>query len=134
MAKVKLLTRDGILQANDLPFEDVDVPEWGGTVRVRTLTGKERDSFEESISQVRGKKTELRLANIRAKLAARSIVDEDGNRLFSDDDISALGKKSAAALDRVFAAARRLSGFTDEDMEELAGNSDSGQSDDSISD
>lgn len=134
MEKVKLLTRDAILQANDLPYEDVEVPEWGGVVRVRTLTGKERDTFEESISQVKGKKTELRLANVRAKLAARAIVDENGNRLFSDDDISALGKKSAAALDRVFTVARRLSGFTDEDMEELVGNSERDQSDGSTSD
>lgn len=134
MGKVKLLTRDAILQANDLPYEDVEVPEWGGVVRVRTLTGKERDTFEESISQVKGKKTELRLANVRAKLAARAIVDENGNRLFSDDDISALGKKSAAALDRVFTVARRLSGFTDEDMEELVGNSERDQSDGSTSD
>ena len=29
------LTRDDILQAVDLKYEDVQVPEWGGVVRVR---------------------------------------------------------------------------------------------------
>ena len=43
------LTRDAILQATDLTFEDVAVPEWGGVVRVRGLTGTERDAFEASV-------------------------------------------------------------------------------------
>ena len=33
--KLNLLSRDAILQAQDLPHEDVEVPEWGGMVRVR---------------------------------------------------------------------------------------------------
>jgi len=76
----------------------------------------------------------VNLANVRARLCAISIVDETGKRMFSDEDVRALGRKSAAALDRVFAAAQRLSGLTDEDVEELAKNSDGGQSDDSGSD
>ncbi len=118
----KLLSRDAILQAQDLPFEDVEVPEWGGAVRVRGLTGAERDAFEQSIVETRGKNTRMNLKNIRAKLVALCVVDEQGNRVFSDDDAEALGRKSAAALDRVFEAAQRLSGLRKEDVEELAGN------------
>lgn len=119
---MSLLTRDAILKATDLPHEDVDVPEWGGTVRVRTLTGAERDQFEASIVELRGKKRKINTANIRAKLVALSVVDEQGNRLFSDADVALLGKKSAAALDRVFAVAQRLSGVTEDDVEELEKN------------
>ena len=118
----KFLTRDAILKAHDLPTEDVEVPEWGGVVRVRGLTGAERDAFEQSIVEQRGKNTRMNLRNIRAKLVALTVVDEEGNRVFSDEDAEALGKKSAAALDRVFAAAQRLSGLRPEDVEELAGN------------
>jgi hypothetical protein len=64
----------------------------------------------------------MNLRNIRAKLVALTVVDEDGNRIFSDEDAEALGKKSAAALDRIFAVAQRLSGLRPEDVEELAGN------------
>ena len=39
-----LLSKSAILCANDLQTEDVDVPEWGGTVRVRSFTGRERDA------------------------------------------------------------------------------------------
>jgi len=127
---LKLLTRDAILQAEDLPTEDIEVEEWGGAVRVRALTGAERDAFEQSIVEQRGKSTRMNLRNIRAKLVALTVVDADGKRLFSDKDAELLGKKSAAALDRVFEVAQRLSGLSPEDMEELSGNSEEGQSED----
>lgn len=127
---MKLLTRDAILQAEDLPTEDIEVEEWGGAVRVRALTGAERDAFEQSIVEQRGKSTRMNLRNIRAKLVALTVVDADGKRLFSDKDAELLGKKSAAALDRVFEVAQRLSGLSSEDMEELSGNSEEGQSED----
>ena len=125
------LTRDAILQADDLPAEDVEVPEWGGTVRVRGLTGAERDAFEASIVEQRGKTTHFKMENLRARLVALSVVGEDGKRIFSDSDVKALGRKSAVALQRVFKAAQRLSGLTAEDVEELAKNLESDQSDDS---
>lgn len=48
--------------------------------------------------------------------------------------MKALGRKSAAALDRVFAAGQRLNGLTNQDVDELAGNSMSDHSEDSVSD
>jgi hypothetical protein len=129
----KYLGREKILGADDLASEDVAVPEWGGVVRVRCMTGAERDRFEESIVDQRGKKTRVDMGNIRAKLVAATVVDEEGARIFSDRDVEALGKKSAAALNRVFEVAQRLSGITDDDVEELAKNSVGGPSDGSIS-
>ena len=117
-----LLSKEAILQAQDLPTELVPVPEWGGEILVRGLTGAERDAFEQSIVEQRGKSTRINLRNLRAKLVAMTVVDEQGNRLFSDDEAEALGRKSAAALNRVFEVAQRLSGLRPEDVEELAGN------------
>jgi len=114
-----LLTRDQILDADDVEFADVSCPEWGGTVRVRGLTGAERDEFELDISRIRGSEVELRLQNARAKLVARSCIDDTGQRLFTDTDVTRLGHKSAKALNRVWGVARRLSGLTAEDVEEL---------------
>jgi hypothetical protein len=128
-----LLSRDAILHADDIEYEDVDVPEWNGAVRVRALTGTERDAYEASMSQQRGKNYVRNLANIRAKLVVKTVVDEQGERVFSDQDANALGKKSASALDRIFEVAARLSRLSDEDVEELAGKSDSEVSDDSTS-
>lgn len=129
-----LLTREQILGVEDLGHEDVNVPEWGGMVRVGMLTGAERDAFEQVIVVRQGKKTHMNLDNIRARLVALCVVDGDGQRVFSETDVKALGRKSAVALNRVFEVAQRLNGLTDEDMEELAGNLETGQSGDSTSD
>ena len=116
-----------ILALEDLPVEDVEVPEWRTTVRVRTLTGTERDQYEESlvVYKTQGKKQtrEMRMANARAKLVALTAVDESGARLFSADEVVRLGGKNAAALDRLFSAAMRLAGLTEADVEDLSKNS-----------
>jgi hypothetical protein len=116
------LTRDLILAALDLPTKDVEVPEWGGTVKVRALTGAERDKFEASMITEANESRGDKLMNLRARMCAMTIVGEDGkSSLFTDKDVEALGRKSARALNRVFEAARELSGFTDKDVEELEG-------------
>lgn len=117
---MKLLSRDAILSAADLVYEDVEVPEWGGVVRVKALSGRERDKYEASVTERKGKKTSFNLANLRARLVQLATVDEEGKPLFNPRDIEALGKKSAAALDRVFGKALEMAGMTDEDLEEMA--------------
>lgn len=119
---MSLLSREQILQAEDLGFEDVEVPEWGGTVRVRIMTGAERDAFEQSIVTRRGKDVNLNMVNIRAKLVATCLIDEKGDRLFTEKDVNILAQKSAVALDRVFGVAQRLNGLTEADVNELAVN------------
>jgi len=116
------LSRDDILKAEDLSTEEVDVPEWGGTVLVRGMSGRERDEFEVSMTVRHGKQMVQDFANTRAKIVARCVVDEDGQRLFTDADVAVLGEKSGAAIDRIFGVASRLSGLGAEDVEELAEN------------
>lgn len=101
-----MLTRDQILMCDDLPRETVQVPEWGGEVQVRTMTGADRDTFEASLIGKEG-----RLENVRARLVSLALCDELGVRLFNDSDVIALGQKSAKALDRVFTVAQRLNGI-----------------------
>lgn len=112
------LTRDQILGATDIKTETVDVPEWGGEVLVRSLTGKQRDEFEATMMERRGKKMVPNTANMRAKLVAWSVVSEQGERLFTQADIADLGEHSAAAIHRVYLAAAELSGLTDDDIGE----------------
>lgn len=114
-----ILGREQILKADDITTEEIAVPEWGGSVLVRGLTGRQRDEFEAALIERRGKKSVANTDNIRAKLVARCCVDEDGRRLFTDTDASALGNRSGAALDRVYEVAARLSGIGDDDLEEL---------------
>lgn len=124
---MSLLNRDAILKADDLPRELVQVPEWGGEVWVRTLTGRERDSFEAEtvLYKPRGDSQPNMdaLHQTRARLVARACCDEQGARLFSDADVEALAAKSAAALDRLYEVAARLARLGAKDMEELQKNS-----------
>ena len=123
-----LLTKAGILAANDLKTEDVDVPEWGGAVRVRSFTGRERDAFEAAMVRGDGKERKVDLTNMRARLVGLTVIDEAGQRLFTDEEVDLLGAKSGAALDRVFAVAQKLNGLSGADVEELTKNSSGGPS------
>lgn len=124
---MKLLNADEILDKDDSQYEDVPVPEWGGTVRVRSMTADERDAFDESITKIshngKGQTREIIMKGIRAKLVARSLIDDKGDRLFTDAQVETLGKKNATVLDRLFAIAQRLSGLSKDDVEKLAGKS-----------
>jgi hypothetical protein len=122
-----VLTKEQILSADDIKTETVLVPEWGGDVIVRGLSGVERDAYEMAVYRPDGKLTN-NPRNIRSQLVARSCVDENGKRLFTSLDAEQLGKKSGAALDRVFEVAAKLSGIRKEDIEEIAKNSQDDQS------
>jgi hypothetical protein len=134
-AAKKFLNKTEILAIDDLKYEDIQIPEWGDAwVRVRSMQANERDRFEASTIQRNGKKVTTNLENIRARLCLLCLVDENGDRLFQEEDTFPLGGKNAAALDRIFQAAQRLNGLRDEDVEELAKNSSADQPDDLATD
>lgn len=127
--------RDQILNADDLKTETVKA--WGLDLTIRTLSGTERDAFEESMVEVNKKgEAKQNIKNIRARLVALTVIDPNDNNLpvFTDADIPALGQKSALELDKVFSAAQKLNGFTKADVEELAKGFDSAPSESSTSD
>lgn len=115
MAEPIKLDRSSILSAPDLPTIPLEIPEWGGTVVLKALTGEQRDRFEVFVAG-------NNRANIRARLAALSLVDESGKPLFSEADIVALGQKNAKALDRIWDAASSLNKLTENDIEGLEKN------------
>ncbi|WLQ15649.1 hypothetical protein O5O45_06930 [Hahella aquimaris] len=118
------LNKAQILSAQDIECVDVDVPEWGGTVRVALMSGAARDDYEGSLIRLAADGTAQRdLTNIRAKLVAVCLVDDNGERLFSESDVKALGAKSCAALDRVYHVAARLNRLTQGEVEDAAKNS-----------
>jgi len=124
------LGRDAILRATALKTEEVRVPEWmdpgsgADAVLVQELTGLGRDEWEASLAVQRGGTWVRDVANMRAKLVARCVVDPDTREpLFTQQDVHALGGLSAAALDRVADAAYRLSGLNEAAVEDAAKNS-----------
>jgi hypothetical protein len=104
-----MLTRDAILALDDLPREEVHIPEWRGSVWVRALTGGERDQLERMISR----------ENVsRASIVSLCVVDAEGNRLFTGKDVEKLAGKHGGALERIVNAALRFNALTDDSIEE----------------
>lgn len=118
-----VLTRDGLTtgKAREVGIERVPMPELGeGAVAIiRGMTGTDRDSYEAGLVVQKGKRSSVNLIDIRAKLVARCLVNEEGQRLFTDDEHAAVGAMRADLLDRLYRVAQRLSGLSDEDADEL---------------
>ena len=119
--------REEILEAQDLPTVEVEIPEWTKKkVYIRSLTAVERDDFETEQLQENEDGTLTRNnKNFRAKLLVRALCeDPEGKiRIFTDADAEALGEKSSAALDKCFIQAKKLAGLSNKDQEELVKNS-----------
>ena len=123
-----LLTKDQILQVEDLDTKDIYVKPWDGYVRIRTMTAHERDQFEQQMFSNKGGKKD-KLEDVRAKLVSMTLVDENNNRLFAEKDVKALSKKSSKALDQIFTEAQKLNSVSDEEVEDMTKNSEETQDD-----
>lgn len=101
-----MLTREHIFAADDLPRVKVDVPEWGGSVYVRVMTGAElfRSATLDGLSVV-----------------ALATVNEKGEPLFTADDVEALSSKNGAVLMRLFQEIVSLNALSVDNVDE-AGN------------
>lgn len=111
-----LLSKEQILSAKDSKHKDIDVPEWGGKVRVSVMSGVARDQFESLVLADEDN------GNRRAKYLSACIVDDNGDLMFTDKEVEALGRKSAKALDRLFDVALELNGITEDSVEEAEKN------------
>ena len=120
------LSASQIIAADDFKIEAIEVPEWGGTVYVKSLRGTDRDAFEESLSKEKDKP-------FRSRFLVMTLCDERGALLFKPEQVAALGEKSSLVLNRVFDAAWAINYFTPEKVEELGKDSPSAPSDASTS-
>lgn len=90
-----MLSKSAILAAEDRSIKTVNVPEWGGDVGIRVLSGSERALFESLFEE---RKDDL----FKVRFVACSLCDEKGSRLFSNDEVEVLAEKSSRAIARLF--------------------------------
>jgi hypothetical protein len=117
---MKNLTKAAILKRTTLRTEKMEIPEWEGSVFIRELTGNERDEYELSI--VDPETNQVNKAGMRAILVVMTLVDEEGNKLFTLDDVDQVGALSSSALSKIFNKAAKLCGITEEDIADLEKN------------
>ena len=128
----EFLNRDEILGMDDIPVEEVIVPEWKHRkVLICGLNATAKNAYQASIVEIKGKDRKLKLEHSTAKLLVRCLVDQKRQPLFVESDILKLGSKSAMVLERLAKIASRLSGMDEDENEQLLKNSEAAQSDDS---
>lgn len=108
---MQFLTVDQILAASDLPTEVVQVPEWGGAVKVQGLSRAAYDAIAKAAEvtvpatgpgQVAGtKRDDDKFSDL---LFLACVIEP----VFTEDHIPALRGKSLGALNRVYQAIGRV--------------------------
>ncbi|GIV52049.1 MAG: hypothetical protein KatS3mg038_2570 [Candidatus Kapaibacterium sp.] len=95
-------------KAADREVHRVDVPEWGVTLYVRAMSGRDRDWFDMALtSEDRSEKI-----GIRARVIAKCLCTETGERYpYSEDLVDALAERNAAVLSRIFDFICKISGI-----------------------
>lgn len=114
--------REQILAARDLDLDSLEIPEWGCTVYVGVMGADARDYWTGLAQERAAQPVREQSLHARAIFATLVLYDADGNRLFTEADVAALGRKNFDVLDRVFAAAAKNK-LRPEDLEELEKNS-----------
>lgn len=115
------INRDAIIGAKDIPITTVQIPEWGGEAFVRRQNIRERDfliPISDGFLEIKppkkegdspifkmkdGEDAEKAYAKHRLYVVGFALCDENGVRLFNDDEIeSVLGAKSPVVIERIY--------------------------------
>lgn len=113
--------RDQILDSADRPIETVEVPEWGCTVQIHTMSVRQRIAWYKTSFDERGDAKDVDY--FRGNLLVACLCDADGNRIFEPTDAVTLEeKKSAEIISRLYKIACRLNGIGKEETEQAEKN------------
>lgn len=111
--------RTKIAQAEDIPTETVEVPEWGVVIEVRGMTGGDRAEVMQE--QVDGDGT-IDFKSMYPDVVIKTAYDPStGARIFQDGDRAMILSKAGVAVDRIATVGLRLSGMGGDESTEKAG-------------
>lgn len=117
----KAVGRDELFgAASARTFEMVPLPEIGKdkAMRIRSLLAKEYADYEDSIRIKTKKGYDIDPVHIQEKLIVKCAVNDQGELLFSEEDLPRLAGLPTAVVSRLFKAAQTICGLH-EDPEEL---------------
>lgn len=111
----------------DLPTHKVETPEWEPKfphVFVRMMGTEERIGLSEFNQDKDGKESEALEDAFIYRFAALVLCQEDGTRLFGDDNLDALKAKNPEVLKRIGLEARAHNGIAEHSQKEAVENSE----------
>jgi hypothetical protein len=112
-----LLTKEQIKEAVD--YKETLVEVWGGEVRVRSMSAQDRIDLEKKQVELGSSKIDM---SYMVNIALACCIDEDGNKLFAEEDKAWLLQKSVDSLLKLVNACSEVNSYTKQDIEEEAKN------------
>lgn len=86
----------------------LDVPEWGCTVWLKQMTVADQVALSEDVKPV----------DMPVQVLLHCLVDEEGERIFSDSDAEVLEQEAFPIVMAVFGEAAKLNGLSNAELEE----------------
>lgn len=115
------LSREEILGLADREIREVAVPQWNGTVYLRSLSAGEREMWEAGELEIQKNASEFqRRVHQRARLLALCLCDAAGNQIFGATDVLALSGRNDLAIDSLAEIAMRMNGIGQKAADEAA--------------
>lgn len=120
---MKVLTFNEVVAIDDLPVEEVLIPEWGEDcgVLIRHLSADEKARIEKTYAKKKAGDDPASFYSLLLKLA---MVNEDKSPYFQDDNAARFFlKKNGGAIQRIVNAITKAARWNKEDLEDLGKNS-----------
>lgn len=119
---IRASIRDLIQKARPYSKELVEVPEWGVTIEVRSISLGLRNEMMLSVIDEETKQADIRKLYPEMIIAC-SYDPETGDKVFAADDAAFLNGLDAGILDKIAKPALSLSGMSDDAKDKEAGKS-----------
>ena len=110
------LTREQFLSADDTETEVVTIDGFG-SVRIRSITGDQRDRWAEYLGRFNDGTPKP--FGWKALLVTMGCIDDTGALLFKESEAALIGRKHPRTVNILFDAIQRLSAMTEEAREEI---------------
>lgn len=109
--------RDTIKSANDIETEIIEIPQWDQVkIEVRSMTGKARAKLLRAAVQPDGS---MDFEALYPSVLVACCHDPDtGDLVFTDEDLAWINDKSAGPVEKLAQIGMRLSGLTQEAVDE----------------
>lgn len=104
--------RSELLGRSKRIYREVVLPD-GATVRIQNLMEDERSRYEAASLDAKLKPSRDGVRTMRARLIALCVVDGEGNRIFADTDIEAIGRIDGRVTNRLADAIQDHCGLVD---------------------
>lgn len=128
--------RDQILDSDDFEMIKREVPEWKLIVWIKEMSSADRLEWQRGNIKTDDEGNwivddddtpmidyEKSARSMKESLLVRTLVDEQGKRIFKDEDISLLSKKNARIIDELYEISSDLNKLSGESSEESEKNS-----------